>query len=150
MTLKTTINEEITKAMKAKDTERLASLREVKSAIQNEEISLKRELTDDEELTIVNRTVKQTKEELEGYQKAPGDYQRFIDKLENRLEELHKYLPQQLTNEEVEAIVQEAITATGATGKTDMGKVMGVVMPKLKGKTDGKFISQTVTKLLSN
>lgn len=150
MTLKNAVSEAIKRAMKEKDKETLASLRQLKSTIQNEEIKLQKELTEDEELTIVTREVKQTKEELEGYQKATGDYGAFIDKLENRIEVLQTYLPKQLTAEEVAEVVQAAITEVGASSKADMGKVMGVIMPKLKGKADGKLINQTVGKLLAN
>ncbi|AQQ55076.1 hypothetical protein B0X71_10045 [Planococcus lenghuensis] len=148
MTIKTDIDQHIKEAMKAKDKERLATLRQLKSALQNEQINAKDPLTADEELTVVNREVKQTKEELEGYQKAEGDYAAVISKLEKRLEELSRYLPAQLSEAEVEAAIREVITETGAAGPSDKGAVLKVIMPRLKGKADGKFINQTVARLL--
>ena len=149
MTLIENINEKLIVAIKAKDKDRLTTLRQLKAVLQNEEILLKRELTKEEEITVVSREVKQTKEELEGFQKATGDYSETISRIEKRLDELQKFLPTQLTNQEVEEIVKETIASVGANGKGDMGKVMGAVMPKLKGKTDGKVINQTVARLLS-
>ncbi|WP_162287834.1 GatB/YqeY domain-containing protein [Indiicoccus explosivorum] len=148
MTIKSDIDQHIKEAMKAKDKERLATLRQLKSALQNEEINSKGPLSADEEVTVVSREVKQTKEELEGYQKAEGDYAAVIDKLEKRLTELSRYLPEQMSEAEVEAAVREVITETGATGPSDKGAVLKVIMPKLKGKADGKFINETVSRLL--
>ena len=149
MTLIENIDEKLIVAIKAKDKDRLTTLRQLKAVLQNEEILLKRELTKEEEITVVSREVKQTKEELEGFQKATGDYSETIGRIEKRLDELQKFLPTQLTNEEVEEIVKETIASVGANGKGDMGKVMGAVMPRLKGKADGKVINQTVVRLLS-
>lgn len=149
MSLKDTLTTEIKDAMKAKDAEKLQTLRGLKNTLQNEEIKLKKDLSSEEELTIVNREVKQTKEELEGFKGAKGDYAEVIEKLEKRLVELARFLPEQLSAEQVENIVKETIASIGATSKADMGKVMGAVMPKLKGKADGKLINTTVAKLLN-
>lgn len=149
MTLIENINEKLIPATKAKDKDRLTTLRQLKAMLQNEEITLKRKLTQEEEITVVSREVKQTKEELEGFRKADGDYSETINRIEKRLNELQTFLPTQLTNEEVEGIVKETIASVGANGKADMGKVMGAVMPKLKGKADGKVINQTVARLLN-
>jgi len=149
MSLQEQLNVEMKEAMKAKDKEKLATIRQLKANLKNEEIKLQKELKEEEEITVITREVNQTNESLEGYKKAPGDYSAKIVELENRLNQLMTYLPEQLSNEEVEAIIQEAITSLGATSKKDMGKVMGAVMPKLKGKTAGAFINQTVSKLLS-
>lgn len=148
MALKEQLTTEIKEAMKAKNAEKLATLRGLKSTLQNEEIKQKRDLNQEEELVVVSREVKQTKEELTGYQNATGDYTETIQKLENRIAELTRFLPAQLSAEEVEAVVKQAIAQAGAASKADMGKVMGIVMPQLKGKTDGKLINQTVSKLL--
>lgn len=148
MTLKETLATEITGAMKDKNAEKLATLRGLKNMIDNEGIKVQRDLTQEEELVVVSREVKQTKEELEGYQKAPGNYEETIQKLETRIQELSRFLPAQLSVEKVEEIVKATIESLGATSKADMGKVMGAVMPKLKGKTDGKLINQTVAKFL--
>ena len=153
MTLKEQLATEIKDAMKSKaanKAEKLATLRGLKSTLQNEEIKLQQDnLTAEQELIVVSREVKQTKEELEGFKKATGDYTETILKLKNRIEELTRFLPKQLSAAEVEQVIQEVIISVGATGKADMGKVMGAVMPKLKGKADGKLINQTVAKLLN-
>lgn len=149
MSLKTQLTADMKEAMKAKEKERLTTIRQIKATLQNEEIKFKKELNEDEEIVVINREVKQTKESLEGYKSAPGDYDEKIEELQNSLNVLMTYLPKQLSEDEVVKIVQETIEAIGATSKGDMGKVMGAVMPKLKGKADGKLINQTVSNLLN-
>lgn len=149
MSLVAQLQEKIVVAMKEKDKETLATLRGLKSMVQNEEIKLKKPLTPDEELTVINREVKQTTEELSNYEQATGDYAEPIAKLTTRLTLLKTFLPTQLTTQEIEAIVQKAIDEIGATGKSDMGKVMSQIMPTLKGKANGKVINQVVSTLLA-
>ncbi|KAA8431788.1 GatB/YqeY domain-containing protein [Weissella sagaensis] len=133
-------------AMKAKDKETLSVIRMVKSALSNEQIKLGHDLTDEDEMTVLSREMKQRVEEKTSYQEAGRDD--LVAGIQNQIDVLEKYMPEQLSEAEVEKIVQETITQVGATSKADMGKVMGALMPKVKGKADGKMVSQKVQTLL--
>lgn len=144
MTIKEKLNQDLKVAMKSKDKETLTTIRLITSTIKNKEIEVKKELKDEEVFPIIQKEMKQTQESIEGYEKAPGDYDRVIQELKTRLDVLKNYLPKQLTEEEITVIVKEAITKTGAVGKSEMGKVMGLVMPQVKGKADGKLVNKIV------
>ena len=134
-------------AMKNKEKQRLSVIRMVKSALQNEAIKLGKELTDDEALTVLNRELKQRKDSLHEFEKANRE-----DLAENVREEvviLNAYMPEQLSEEKVAEIVQQTIQDVGASTKADMGKVMGAIMPKVKGKTDGTIVKRLVQQYLS-
>jgi uncharacterized protein YqeY len=133
-------------AMKAKDKETLSVIRMVKFALSNEQIKLGHDLTDEDEMTVLSREMKQRVEEKISYQEAGRDD--LVAGIQNQIDVLEKYMPEQLSEAEVEKIVQETITQVGATSKADMGKVMGALMPKVKGKADGKMVSQKVQTLL--
>ncbi|GAF15354.1 transamidase GatB domain protein [Bacillus sp. JCM 19046] len=135
-------------AMRNKEKDKLSVIRLVKSSLQNEQIKLGRELTEDESITVLNREVKQRKESLHEFKQA--NREDLASKQESDLSVLEGYMPQQLTEEEVEAIVKETITETSASSKADMGKVMSAIMPKVKGKADGGLVNQLVMKHLSN
>ena len=141
------LNEDMKKAMKNKDKERLSVIRMVKSSFQNEQIKLGRELNEEESLTVLGREVKQRKDSLHEFEKAGRDD--LASKLQQELEVLQDYLPKQLTEEEVNAIVIETIAEVGATSKADMGKVMGAIMPKVKGKADGGLVNRLVQQNLA-
>ena len=136
MSLLTTLNDDIKTAMKAKDKETLAVLRMLKTAIQNDQIKAGRELNGEEELTVLSREMKQRKDSLSEFEKAGRD------------DLVEKYMPQQLTEEEIRQLVQEVMTQTGATSPKDFGKVMGAMMPKVKGKADGNQVNAIVKELL--
>ncbi len=104
------------------------------------------EITDDDVVTLVGRLVKQRKEAAEQY-KAVGEDSRARTELDE-IKVLEAYLPKQLSAAEVEKIVRETIVFIGATGPRDMGKVMKAVMPKVKGRSDGKLVKDTVTRIL--
>lgn len=133
-------------AMKAKDKETLSVVRMVKSALSNEQISLGHDLTPEDEMTVLSREMKQRVEEMTSYQDAGRDD--LAAGIQTQIDVLKKYMPEQLSEDEVEAIVKETIAQVGATSKADMGKVMGALMPKVKGKADGKMVSQKVQTLL--
>jgi uncharacterized protein YqeY len=118
----------------------------VKFALSNEQIKLGHDLTDEDEMTVLSREMKQRVEEKISYQEAGRDD--LVAGIQNQIDVLEKYMPEQLSEAEVEKIVQETITQVGATSKADMGKVMGALMPKVKGKADGKMVSQKVQTLL--
>ncbi|WP_035422058.1 GatB/YqeY domain-containing protein [Shouchella xiaoxiensis] len=148
MTLLERLNLDMKTAMRNKEKDKLSVIRLVKSSLQNEQIKLGRELTEDESITVLNREVKQRKESLHEFKQA--NREDLASKQESDLSVLEGYMPQQLTEEEVEAIVKETITETSASSKADMGKVMSAIMPKVKGKADGGLVNQLVMKHLSN
>ncbi|APC48220.1 GatB/YqeY domain-containing protein [Virgibacillus halodenitrificans] len=148
MTLLEQLNQDMKQAMKNKDKETLSVIRMVKASLQNESIKLgKDSLTEDEELTILSREVKQRKDSLQEFKSAGRDD--LVEKLEREINILQEYMPKQLTTEELEAIVQSTIQEVNATSKKDMGKVMSAVMPKVKGKADGSQINEIVQKQLN-
>ncbi|NBJ68563.1 MULTISPECIES: GatB/YqeY domain-containing protein [Clostridia] len=149
MTLLETLNQDMKQAMKNKDKITLSVIRMVKASIQNETIKLGKDpLSEDEEMTILSREVKQRKDSLQEFKSAGRDD--LVQQLETELDILQTYMPKQLTNEELEAIVQLTIEEVNATSKKDMGKVMSAIMPKVKGKADGSQINKLVQKQLSN
>lgn len=147
MSLLETINADMKTAMKAKDKETLSVIRMVKSSLQNEGIKVNHVLTADEELTVLAREMKQRKDSKEEFLNAGR--QDLADQLTREMAILEKYMPQQLTEAEVVEIVKDAITQVGACGKGDFGKVMGKVMPQVKGRADGKLVNATVKSLLN-
>lgn len=134
-------------AMKNKEKQRLSVIRMVKSALQNEAINLKKELTEDEALTVLNRELKQRKDSLHEFEKA--DREDLAEKVREEVVILKAYMPEQLTDEEVAEIVKQTIQEVGASSNADMGKVMGAIMPKVKGKTDGSVVNRLVQQYLS-
>ncbi len=134
-------------AMRNKDKQKLSVIRMVKSSLQNEQIKLGRELTDDESLTVLNRELKQRKDSLHEFEQA--NREDLASKLRDELVVLEDYMPEQLSDEEVTEIVKETIAEVGASTKADMGKVMGAIMPKVKGKADGGLVNRLVQQHLS-
>ncbi|MBU5265882.1 GatB/YqeY domain-containing protein [Virgibacillus proomii] len=149
MTLLEKLNQDMKQAMKNKDKETLSVIRMVKASLQNESIKLGKDvLSEDEELTILSREVKQRKDSLQEFKSA--EREDLVQKTETELHILEKYMPKQLTNEELKAIVQSTIEEVNATSKKDIGKVMSAIMPKVKGRADGSQINKLVQKQLSN
>ena len=150
MSLKDKIVSDMTAAMKAKDANRLSTLRMTKSAIMNEENKrgVGAVLTDDEVLKVLNTLVKQRKDSYEQFANSGRDELAAKEKAE--LEVLEEYMPQNATEDEIGKAVDEAIGETGASSMRDMGAVMAAVKEKLAGKTvDGKIASEIVKKKLS-
>lgn len=148
MSLLTTLNEDMKQAMRAKDKETLQVIRMLKASIQNEQIKKGQDLNDEEELTVLSREMKQRRDSLTEFEKA--DRTDLAEKVKKEIVIVENYLPAQLSEEEIRAIVQEAVTNTGATSPKEFGKVMGVVMPKVKGKADGNQVNAIVKELLNN
>lgn len=132
--------------MKAKDKETLSVLRMLKAAIQNEQIKAGRDLDGEEELTVLSREMKQRRDSLSEFEKAGRDD--LADKVKIEIAIVEKYMPKQLSEEEIRQIVQTAIDQTGATSPNEFGKVMGAVMPKVKGKADGNQVNAIAKELL--
>ncbi|WP_079509800.1 GatB/YqeY domain-containing protein [Mesobacillus jeotgali] len=148
MSLLERLNDDMKQAMKNKEKDRLTTIRMVKASLQNEAIKFgKQELSEDEELTVLSREVKQRKDSLQEFEKAGR--QDLVEKIQTELKHVEVYMPQQLSEEEVTEIVKEAIAETGAASKADMGRVMAVLMPKVKGKADGSLVNKLVQQHLS-
>ncbi|MBD0379104.1 GatB/YqeY domain-containing protein [Paenibacillus sedimenti] len=146
MSLSERLNEDMKQAMKSQDKFKLSVIRMVRSTIKNSEIDLKRTLDDNEVLDVLTREIKQRKDSLQEFEKAGRDD--LADNLKAELVILAEYMPQQLSEEEVKAIVQQTIQQVGASSKADMGKVMTALMPQVKGRADGKLINQLVQQQL--
>ena len=147
MSLLTTMNEDIKTAMKAKDKTTLSVLRMIKSSLQNEQIKKGTELSEEDELAVLSREMKQRRDSLTEFKKA--NRQDLVDSLENEIAIVADYMPKQLTEEELQSVVQEVIASVNATSAKDFGKVMGAIMPKVKGKADGNDINRIVKQQLS-
>lgn len=148
MSLQNTINEHIKKAMFAKDKDKLAALRAVKSAFIVEMAKDGSDSVDDDIAEkIITKLVKQRKESASIFSEQ-GRKDLAKDEI-SQLEHLQVYLPEQMTEEEVRKVVKEVVLQSGASSLADMGKCMGLLMDKLKGNADGKLISQLLREELS-
>ncbi|GGA20446.1 GatB/YqeY domain-containing protein [Paenibacillus physcomitrellae] len=146
MNLSERLNEDMKQAMRNQEKFKLTTIRMVRATIKNLEIDLKRTLNDDEVLDILSREIKQRKDALQDFIKAGRED--LADNLNVEIDIIARYLPEQLTEEEIKVIVQQTIQETGASSKADMGKVMSALMPKVKGRADGKLVNQAVQQLL--
>ncbi|MFJ8737218.1 GatB/YqeY domain-containing protein [Bacillus altitudinis] len=148
MSLLEQLNSDMKLFMKNREKDKLIVIRMVKASLQNEAIKLKKDsLTGDEELTVLSREIKQRKDSLHEFSKA--NRLDLVDKVQKEIDILDVYLPEQLSEEELQAVVKETIAETGASTKADMGKVMSAIMPKVKGKADGAVINRLVSEQLS-
>ena len=129
------LQDEIKAAMKARDKNRLSILRQVHGEIKNIEVNERREITDADVDAMLKRTIKQTKETLDGSIKAGNDQER-TDRLTEQVEILESYLPKQVSGEELIALIEEVLDETGAATKKEMGKVMGTLTQKTGGNFD--------------
>ncbi|WP_226583146.1 GatB/YqeY domain-containing protein [Halobacillus litoralis] len=148
MTITDRLTQDMKTAMKARDKEKLSTIRMVRASLQNEAIKLgKDSLSEEEELTVLSREVKQRNDSLHEFKEAGRED--LVEGLEREIEILQVYMPKQLTDEELKQIVQETVEEVGATSKSDMGKVMSAVMPKVKGRADGSKVNKLVLHQLS-
>ncbi len=142
------LQQQLKQAMIAKDELKLSTLRMLLSAIQMSETQgEKHDASEDEIMGLVSREVKRRKESIEEYNK--GGREDLATKEEREMKMLEAFLPQQLSSQEIEAIVKEAIQSTGAASASDFGKVMKEVSTRTKGRADGKLVSELVKKLLA-
>ena len=148
LSLEEIIFNDMKKALKGKEKLKLSTLRLIRAAIKNAEISKKDKLTEDEVLGIVANNLKKLEESLEIFTK--GQRPELADKAKKEIEIVKKYLPEQLSEEEVEKIVKETIIKFGFKGLQDIGPAMREIIPQLKGKADGKIINKMVRDLLDN
>jgi uncharacterized protein len=147
MDINVKLNEEMVAAAKAKDKVRLSAMRMLKSALHNKEIELLRPLNESETLQILSAIVKQRKDSIEQF--AKGGRTDLVEKEEAELKVVQEFMPAQMSEAEVEDIINKAIAEAGAVSVKDMGKVMKVLMPQLTGKADGKMVGDKVKTLLS-
>lgn len=147
MTLTQQINEDLKAAMKAHDKDKLNTIRMIKAALMNAKIKLGRDLSQDDELGVLSTEVKQRKESIAEFAKAGR--QDLVDSTKAELKIVQAYLPQPLTKAELTKLVEQTIQEVGAEGKKDFGKVMKSLMPKIKGRADGKTAAGLVGQALS-
>ena len=156
--LKDKIQGDLQKAMIAKDELRLSTLRMLKSGIQYFEIAKSQpagrrggagyEATDEDVIEVIGREIKKRKESIELYKK--GGREELAQNEQKEIEILQNYLPEQISEEEVRKLIKETISQTGASTIADIGKVMGTLMPKVKGKADSTLVSNLVRTALSS
>ncbi len=147
MSFLTQLTEDMKAAMKSGDKERLGTIRLLRGQIKDASIDKRKELDKDEELAVLTSAAKKRRESIEAYKAAGRDD--LADKELVELKIIETYLPEQLSEQDVEKIVDEAIQETGAQTIKDLGKVMPVIMSKVKGRADGKLVSELVRKKLS-
>ena len=147
MGLKERLDEDLKKAIREQDALRRTVLRTIRSEVHNEEIALQRPLDDDDGIVgVVSKQVRQRRESI--YEFRKGQREDLVEREEAELAVLLDYLPPQLTPEELRVLVQGVIQDMGAQGPGDKGKVMGRLMPQVKGKADGSAVNEVVSKLL--
>ncbi|MFJ8264693.1 GatB/YqeY domain-containing protein [Peribacillus asahii] len=147
MSLLERLNNDMKQAMKNKEKDKLSVIRMLKASLQNEALKLRQELTEEEELTVLSRELKQRKDSLNEF--ANADRTDLVDKIRIEIGYVEAYMPEQLSAEEISSIVKQTIEEVNATSKADMGRVMSALMPKLKGKADGSLVNKLVQQHLS-
>ena len=146
MPIQARLQEDLKQAMRDKDVVRRSVLRYLRSEIHNEEIAKQTELDDDGIIIVLTRQAQQRRDSIEVYEAA--NRQDLVDKEKGELAIIFEYMPEQMSREDVIDLVRQAIEEAGATGPGDMGKVMGRIMPQVRGKTDGKEVSSIVSEEL--
>ena len=148
MSLLDRLNDDMKQAMKNKEKEKLSVLRMLKAALQNEAIKLgKSPRSEDEELTVLSRELKQRKDSLREFENAGRSD--LVEKVKTEIDIVQSYMPKPLTEDELRELIEQTIKEVGASSKADMGKVMSAIMPKVKGKADGSLVNKLVQQQLS-
>ena len=148
MTLVERLNEDMKMAMKAQDKETLNVIRMVKSAVQMAKIELKHDLSDEEVVDVISKQIKMRKDSITEFSKASRDD--LVAQYQNEIDILNKYMPEQLSLEEVEKIIDEAFALVNPTSQKQMGLIMKEVNPKVRGKFDMGEVSKLIKDKLSN
>jgi len=146
MALKEKIDSDVKEALKSGAKDKLSTLRMLNAALKNKQIDKRRPLTEEEVVETVRSLIKQRKDSIEQF--AKGGRQDLVDKETAEVTYLEAYLPKQLSREELESMVRDAVTQSGAQGAKDMGKVMKMLIPALGGRADGKLVSELVKQTL--
>ena len=146
MSIKDQINADLKQAMKDKDTAKRDALRGLTAAFRQVEVDKQKDLSEDEIVAILQKEAKSRNETIDAFTEGgrPDDAEQ--ERIELGI--IESYLPAQLSREELETIIEDAIAKTGASSPQDMGKIMGVVMPQVKGRADGKVINEIVREKL--
>jgi uncharacterized protein YqeY len=147
MSIRQTISDDMKTFMRAKDTARLGAIRLLQASIKQKEVDERIELNDDQILAVIQKMLKQRKDSIEAYQQA--NRQDLIDQEQLEIEVLTKYMPEPLSDEEINQFIEEAIATTGALDMKDMGKVVGVLKSKVAGRADMGEVSKLVRQKLS-
>ena len=149
MSIKETLKADLTEAIRSSDKLLSGTIRMVLTAITNEEVAGKeaRVLTDDEIITVLSREAKKRREASEEFAKAGRDEKAAEEKAEGEV--IARYLPAQLSEDDIKKIIADAVAKTGAAGPADMGKVMGAIKPLIAGKADGALVSSLVKSTLA-
>ncbi|GGE47192.1 hypothetical protein GCM10011391_27530 [Pullulanibacillus camelliae] len=134
-------------AMKQKDKERLSTIRMLKSSLQNEAIHQGKDLSEDDILVVLSRELKQRKDSLQEFEQAGRED--LADKVTNEIKVIEGYMPKQLSDDELSQMIDQAVQEVGASSKSDMGKVMQVIMPQVRGRADGSKVKNLVQARLS-
>lgn len=135
-------------SLKSGDKVRLSVIRMSRAAIKNKEIELKEKLSDDDIIEVLSSLVKRYQESIEQYKTGGRD--ELVHKEEAELVILQEYLPEPLDDDELKQIVDEVVSEAEATGKNDLGKVMKLIMPRVRGRADGRMVKETVLSKLTN
>jgi uncharacterized protein YqeY len=146
MSLSERLSEDMKHAMKAKDKVRLSVIRMVRSAMKNREIETGAPLDDEGILAVIQKELKQRRDSLQAFESAGRTD--LAEEARQEIEILTSYLPEPLTEEDLRRLAAEVIAEVGAKGKSDMGKVMSALMPKVRGRADGRVVQQVVQSLL--
>ena len=146
MSLMEKLTADMKEAMKHGEKERLSVIRLVRGAVRQAEIDGKKTLSDDEIIGVITKEVKMRRDSIEEFER--GNRADLVEKMQAEIAILMPYLPEQLSADEVRRIVEAAVSEVGATTAKDMGKVMGVLMPRVKGRADGKLVNEIVRSLL--
>jgi len=146
MGLREKIDADTKEALKSGAKDKLSTLRMLNAALKNKQIDKRRSLTEEEVFETVRSLIKQRKDSIEQF--AKGGRQDLVDKETAEVAVLEVYLPQQLSREELEVMVRDAVAQTGAQGARDMGKVMKTLIPMVGGRADGKLVSELVKNAL--
>lgn len=141
------VEQELVLAMKEKNELKVSTLRMLIAALKNKKIELQKELTDTDVIAVIQKLVKQRKDSIESY--TEGGREELAQKEAEEIEFLKKYLPEEMSKEELDAIIDDVISEVGAKSMADMGKVMGAVMQKVSGRADGNVVKERVQSKLS-
>lgn len=146
MSLLLRLDEDLKKAMKASDALRVSVIRMVKAAIKNQQIEKGQALSDEDIIVLLNTSAKQRRDSIEQFLK--GGREELAEKERQELTILQTYMPEQLSAEELDKAILQAISETSAKNEADMGKVMKVLMPRIRGLADGKLVNSRLRELL--
>ncbi|TFH02747.1 MAG: GatB/YqeY domain-containing protein [Calditrichales bacterium] len=147
MSIEERLLEDMKRAMKTGDKIALSTIRMVRSQIKKVSIDKREALTEEESAQVLQKEAKKRHEAIDLFKQ--GNRQDLVDKEQSELEIISRYLPEQLSEKDLEIIVKEVVDSLGVSGEKDMGRVMGALMPKVKGKADGKLVQQKVKEYLA-